>query len=150
MKQTIFIFGGISILMLLLFQLSNYSLIHQQLNLDIYITIFGLLFITIGLLLSRLFKPNTPRADNKALNNTLVPQKEDKNFSQVNFEETGLSEREYEILLLIAEGNSNFEIADKLFISENTVKTHVSKILTKLNAKRRTQAVQIARELEII
>ncbi|MEB2640093.1 response regulator transcription factor [Bacillus sp. DAG6] len=52
-----------------------------------------------------------------------------------------LTEREFEILLLIAEGKSNQEIADELFIVLKTVKTHVSNILNKLNVSDRTQAV---------
>lgn len=52
-----------------------------------------------------------------------------------------LTEREREILLLIAEGKSNQEIADELFIALKTVKTHVSNILNKLNVSDRTQAV---------
>jgi DNA-binding NarL/FixJ family response regulator len=50
----------------------------------------------------------------------------------------------------VAEGLSNKEIADKLFLTESTIKTHVSNLLLKLNAKRRTQAIQIAKELQII
>jgi DNA-binding CsgD family transcriptional regulator len=62
----------------------------------------------------------------------------------------GITKRELEILELIAQGLSNREIAEKLFVSENTVKTHSSRLLDKLSAKRRTQAVQIAKELGLI
>jgi DNA-binding CsgD family transcriptional regulator len=62
----------------------------------------------------------------------------------------GITKRELEILQLIAQGLSNREIADKLFVSENTVKTHSSRLLDKLSAKRRTQAVQIAKENGLI
>lgn len=61
-----------------------------------------------------------------------------------------LTEREYEILMAIAEGLSNREIADRLGIAETTVKTHVSRIISKLNVKRRGQAVVRARELGLI
>jgi ATP/maltotriose-dependent transcriptional regulator MalT len=54
------------------------------------------------------------------------------------------------VLCEIANGHSNQEIASKLFLSESTIKTHVSSILLKLEAKRRTQAVQKAKELQII
>ncbi|NER12921.1 DNA-binding response regulator [Leptobacterium flavescens] len=64
--------------------------------------------------------------------------------------ELGLSKRECEVLNQIATGRSNQEIAEKLFVSESTVKTHVSNILMKLDVKRRTQAVQKAKELQII
>ncbi len=62
----------------------------------------------------------------------------------------GLSDREMDVLVLIADGMSNKEIAEKLFVSENTVKTHLAKIFGKLHAQRRTQAVQKAREYELI
>ena len=62
----------------------------------------------------------------------------------------GLSKREYEVLKEVASGLSNQEIADKLFVSESTIKTHVSNLLVKLNAKRRTQAIQISKNLNII
>jgi DNA-binding CsgD family transcriptional regulator len=64
--------------------------------------------------------------------------------------ELGITPRELEILGLIASGLSNREIADRLFVSENTVKTHSSRLLDKLGAKRRTQAVQIGRSLRLI
>jgi len=54
--------------------------------------------------------------------------------------ENGLTEREQEVLLLIADGMNNREIAEKLVISEKTVKTHVSNILSKLHLADRTQA----------
>ena len=64
--------------------------------------------------------------------------------------ELAITKRELEILELIAKGLSNREIAEKLFVSENTVKTHSSRLFDKLSAKRRTQAVQIGKELGLI
>jgi len=61
-----------------------------------------------------------------------------------------ISKREYEVLQQIASGLSNKEIGEKLFLSESTVKTHVSNLLVKLNAKRRTQAIQIAKDYQIL
>jgi len=61
-----------------------------------------------------------------------------------------LSNREMEILLLVAAGNSNKEIAQSLVITEGTVKNHLSSILGKLSARDRTQAVARARELRLI
>jgi ATP/maltotriose-dependent transcriptional regulator MalT len=65
-------------------------------------------------------------------------------------EALGITPRELEILELIAAGFSNREIASKLFVTENTVKTHSSRLFDKLNAKRRTQAVQMAKEQGLI
>ena len=64
--------------------------------------------------------------------------------------ETGLTPREHEILGLIAEGLSNREIGERLFVSENTVKTHSSRVFDKLGVNRRVQAVVKGRELGLI
>lgn len=61
-----------------------------------------------------------------------------------------ISGRELEVLELLAAGQSNKEIAKRLEVSPNTVKTHVTKLLTKLEARRRTEAIQRARELGVI
>lgn len=65
-------------------------------------------------------------------------------------EHLGLTPRELEVLGLIAEGLSTREIASRLFVSENTVKTHAGRVLDKLGASRRTQAVQVAKQLRLI
>jgi len=62
----------------------------------------------------------------------------------------GITPREHEILTLIAEGLSNREIGEKLFVSENTVKTHSSRLFDKMSVNRRVQAVQRGRELRLI
>jgi len=71
-------------------------------------------------------------------------------LNEGKLQELGVTRRELEILVLIAGGMSNREIAEKLFVSENTVKTHSSRLFDKLSAKRRTQAVQIGKELGLI
>jgi len=65
-------------------------------------------------------------------------------------EELGITPRELEILGLVALGLSNREIAGKLFVSENTVKTHCSRAFEKLGARRRTQAVQMGKEMGLL
>jgi NarL family two-component system response regulator LiaR len=71
-------------------------------------------------------------------------------LNEERLKDLGITKRELEILELIARGMSNREIAEKLFVSENTVKTHSSRLFDKLSAKRRTQAVQIAKEMGLI
>jgi len=70
--------------------------------------------------------------------------------NQERVKDLGITKRELEILELIAQGLSNREIADKLFVSENTVKTHSSRLFDKLSARRRTQAVQIGKAMGLI
>jgi DNA-binding CsgD family transcriptional regulator len=62
----------------------------------------------------------------------------------------GISAREFEVLALIAAGQSNKEIARRLDISPNTVKTHVARVYEKMGTSRRTQAILKARELHIL
>ena len=69
---------------------------------------------------------------------------------QKKIKDLGISKREYEILLKISEGFSNKEIGEALFVSESTVKSHISNLFSKLDVKRRTQALQRAKELRII
>jgi DNA-binding CsgD family transcriptional regulator len=71
-------------------------------------------------------------------------------FDPAKLKELGLTPREHEILGLIAEGLSNREIGERLFISENTVKTHSSRLFDKLGVGRRVQAVQRGRELGLV
>ncbi len=75
--------------------------------------------------------------DNFVLNENLLKQ-------------LSISKREYEVLELIANGMSNQEIADKLFVSLNTIKTHSSRLFEKLEVSRRTQAVEKAKSLGLI
>lgn len=70
--------------------------------------------------------------------------------NETRVRELQLTPRELEILEAVAAGLSNKEIADQLFVSENTVKTHAARVFAKLGAKRRTQAVQLAKEAGII
>ena len=71
-------------------------------------------------------------------------------LNTVRLRELGITQREHEILGLIAEGLSNREIGERLFVSENTVKTHSSRLFEKLSVNRRTQAVQKGKELGLI
>ncbi len=138
MKRTILIFGGLAIAVFLLFQMSKFSLLLSGQSSEIFLAIMGISFISVGYILSRLF------SNNKLQNaSTGLPD-------AYQLELTGLSKREYEILGLMAKGHSNMEIGNSLFISESTVKGHVSNVLMKLNARRRTHAIQIAREHNLL
>jgi len=65
-------------------------------------------------------------------------------------EKLGISKRELEVLQLMSEGLSNNEIAEKMFVSLNTIKTHSSNLFVKLDVKRRTQAIEKGRKLFLI
>ncbi|MEW7289166.1 response regulator transcription factor [Aquimarina sp. 2304DJ70-9] len=136
MRKTIFIFAALVVALLTLFQLSKYSVLMGSTSIEIIIAIIAIIFFVIGVIINK-------RVLHKQKNLT-----QDINHKKV--QQLGLSKREYEVLCEIASGLSNKEIAEKLFVSESTIKTHVSNLLVKLDAKRRTQAIQIAKELQII
>lgn len=136
MKKTVLIFGSLVFALLLLFQISKYSILIENLKTDVIIASIAFIFFVIGVYV------NVQNSERKEV------RKEELDFQKIA--ELELSKREYEVLREISIGLSNQEIADKLFLSESTIKTHVSNVLVKLNAKRRTQAVQIAKELRII
>ena len=79
-----------------------------------------------------------------------VPATEPFVVNTARLQELGITPRELEVLQLIAEGLSTREIAERLFVSENTVKTHSARVLDKLGASRRTQAVQLAKSQGLI
>lgn len=138
MIKTILIFSALVTAVILLIGLSEYSINSNSGSKELMVSVVAVLFIVMGYYLSVLFKTKHP---------SLKPNEE---IDKRKLTETGLSDREYEIFLLMAKGLSNSEIGNQLFISEYTVKSHVSKIFMKLNARRRTQAIQIGRELNII
>ena len=118
-------------------------------SLEIYIGFIAFIFTALGIWLAlKLSKPKIEtvvvekevyksRNENFILNKSLVTQLE-------------LSNRELEILGLMAEGNSNQEIANRLFVSLSTVKTHNQNLFEKLDVKRRTQAVEKAKRLNLL
>ena len=83
----------------------------------------------------------------KSLHKSTYPSEE---INHQKIKDLEITSPEYEVFQAISEGLSNKEIANKLFLSESTIKTHVSNLLVKLNAKRRTQALQIAKDFQII
>jgi NarL family two-component system response regulator LiaR len=122
----------------------RYVLVDQQL--DTYIGIIAIIFTGLGIWLA--LKLRKPKVE------TIIVEKEIylDNFS-INEDEIkrlNLSKRELEVLQLMAEGLSNQEIAEKLFVSLNTIKTHTAQIFEKMEVKRRTQAVDLGKKLSII
>ncbi len=118
----------------------EYSYFSFRLSLDIYLGIIAIAFLGIGIYAGLKFRKKAiPPSDT-------VEAKIDEEI----IKELGLSKREMEVLQQIAEGHSNQEIADRLFVSLNTIKTHINNIYTKLDVKRRTQAVSKAKSLKII
>ena len=125
----------------------EYRFIIIEHSIEIYGGLVALVFASVGLWLGLKL---TRAKEVVVVKEVEVPRQEPFEIDESRQRELGITKRELEILELIAQGMSNREIAEKLFVSENTVKTHSSRLLDKLSAKRRTHAVQIAKEMGLI
>ncbi|HKE56372.1 MAG TPA: response regulator transcription factor [Pyrinomonadaceae bacterium] len=136
--------GGVLILVLKLIEFRFLVIEH---SIEIYGGLVAALFAGLGIWLGLKL---TKKEEVVVVKEVKVPATDTFSLNQDKVRELGVTPRELEILELIAKGMSNREIADTLFVSENTVKTHSSRLFDKLSAKRRTQAVQIAKDQGLI
>jgi DNA-binding CsgD family transcriptional regulator len=139
MQRTVIVYGISLAALLALLKWLQYHFVIRELSVEFYIGVVAVLFTSIGIW-----------AGLKFTRKQVVMVNPDFKLDESRLTKLGMSHREYEVLQLIAKGHSNQEIADKLFISTNTVKTHTSNLFQKLNVTRRTQAIQKAKELSLI
>jgi NarL family two-component system response regulator LiaR len=147
-KYTIIYGVALAVLLFLLKWLEWRFLVLDH-AIEIYSGIIAVLFTGLGIWLAlKLAKPkvSTIIVEKEVyITSAAVPVINEKEMGRL-----GLSPREMEVLQLMAEGLSNQEIADRLFVSLNTIKTHSAKIFEKMDVRRRTQAVDLAKKLKII
>jgi len=138
------VFGGVLIALL---KLTEYRFLVVEHSVEIYGGLIAALFAGLGIWLGLKLTRTRERIVVKE-----VPVRAGEPFvpDERKREDLGITRRELEILELIAQGMSNREIAGRLFVSENTVKTHSSRVFDKLGAKRRTQAVQFGKEFGLL
>jgi NarL family two-component system response regulator LiaR len=146
-KKLILVYGLVGGLLIAGLKLIEYRFLIISHSIEIYGGLTALLFAGFGIWLGLKLTKTKETVVVKE-----IPVLVDKPFSvnRAKLDELGITKRELEILELIASGMSNREIAEKLFVSENTVKTHSSRLLDKLSAKRRTQAIQIGKQFGLI
>jgi DNA-binding CsgD family transcriptional regulator len=146
-KKQILIYGLLGGLLITVLKLVEYRFLVVEHSIEIYGGLIALLFAGVGIWLGlKLTRKKEVVVFKEVMVSAPVPFA----LNDERLRELGITPREREILELIANGMSNREIAEKLFVSENTVKTHSSRLFDKLSAKRRTQAVQIGKELGLI
>ena len=137
--------GGILIVLL---RLIEFRFLIVEHSIEIYGGLIAALFAGLGIWLGLKF---TKKKEILVVKEVPVPTAAQPfSLNEQRLKDLGITRRELEILELIAQGLSNREIADKLFVSESTVKTHSSRLFDKLSARRRTQAVQIGKEMGLI
>ena len=135
MNKTVLIYGAVLALAAFVLQWLDYQHSVRVFATEIYIIIIAVGFTVLGLWIGRRL---TGRQDGEFRRNSKA------------IEALGISDREYQVLELLAKGHSNQEIADSLFISLNTIKTHIANLYQKLGVSRRTQAVNKARSLNLV
>jgi two-component system, NarL family, response regulator LiaR len=146
------IYGLCGGLLIVLLRLVEYRFIVLEHSIEIYGGLIAVLFASLGIWLGL----KITRKQEVIVERELVIERQVPvptlpfTLNEAKLRELSITPRELEILQLIADGFSNREIAGQLFVSENTVKTHTSRLFDKLSAKRRTQAVQKGKELGLI
>src|SRR5215472_4175260 len=147
MKRHVLLYGLIAGTLIAALKWTEYRFLVLEHSFEVYAGLIAAVFAALGIWLGLKL---TGRRERVVIKEVPVPTSEPFLPDSGKREALGITPRELEILELIAQGLSNREIADKLFVSENTVKTHSSRVFDKLGAKRRTQAVQLGKELRII
>jgi len=145
MTKTVIGYGLLGGALIALLKIVEYRYLVVEHSLEIYGGIVALLFSVLGIWLGLKLTRTRETVVVKE-----VPVAGPFARDDVRLAELGITARELEILEAMAAGFSNREIAERLFVSENTVKTHAARVFGKLSARRRTQAVQRAKEARLI
>ena len=147
MWKPVLLYGLVGGVLIAVLKLTEYRWLVVQHSIEIYGGIVATIFAVVGIWLGHKL---TRVKETVVVREVQVPAPSEFVRDAGKVESLGITPRELEILELIAQGLSNKEIADRVFVSENTVKTHSSRVFDKLGAKRRTQAVQLGKELRLI
>ena len=145
MTKTVLLYGLLGGVLIVALEVVEYRYLVLTHSFEIYggivAALFSALGIWLGLKLTRTRETVVVRE---------VPVAGPFTRNETRLAELGITPREFEILEALAAGHSNREIAERLFVSENTVKTHASRLFDKLQARRRTQVIQRAKEAGLI
>ena len=139
LRKSVILYGIAMAALLGILKFAEYRFYVRDLSLELYLGVVALLFVSLGVWVGR-----------RLTRVKVINAESEFTVDDAEMKRLGITKREYEVLGLIAQGLSNKEIADKLFVSTSTVKTHTSNLFLKLDANRRTQALQRAKELQII
>jgi DNA-binding CsgD family transcriptional regulator len=154
MKRHVLIYGLIGGLLIAALNLIEYRYLVIEHSVEIYggliAAVFSAVGIWLGLRITARRRPVEADASSEAVAGLSAVSAQPFRPDEKRREDLKITPRELEILNLIAQGMSNREIAERLFVSENTVKTHSSRVFDKLGAKRRTQAVQLGKEFGLL
>lgn len=147
MRKHVLLYGLLGGVLIAGLKAIEYRWLVVEHSVEIYGGIVAALFASLGIWLGLKLTRHT---ETVVVREVMVPAPANFVRDQGKLESLGITPRELEILELIASGLSNREIAERVNVSENTVKTHSRRVFDKLGARRRTQAVQMGKELRLI
>ena len=147
MRKHILLYGLLCGALIAVLRAIQYRWLVMEYSVEIYGGIVAAVFASVGIWLGLKLTRNT---ETVIVREVMVAAPSSFIRDETKLESLGITPRELEILELIAAGLSNKEIAERVFVSENTVKTHSSRVFDKLGARRRTQAVQLGKEWRLI
>jgi two-component system, NarL family, response regulator LiaR len=145
--KKVLLYGLVLGLLIIGLKYAEYRFLILHHSFEIYAALIAVLFTIVGVWAGLKF---VKKKEVVVVKEVFVQAPTDFVLNQNNLKQLNISKREHEVLMLMAQGLSNQEVADKLFVSLNTVKTHSSKLFEKLNVQRRTQAVQEAKKLGLV
>lgn len=141
MKRTIILYGLTLAILVFALNFLEYKFLIRDLSVEFYIGVIALAFTALGIWVG--LKLTAKKVVTVQVGPGFV-------LNESELIRLGISKREHEVLEWMAQGLTNQQIADKLFVSLNTIKTHTSNLFLKLEVSRRTQAVQRGKELRLI
>jgi len=151
MRKHVLLYGLLGGFLIAALKLIEYRWLVLEHSLEIYGGLVATVFAVVGIWLGqRITKRSDEAQSNVVIHEVIVPAPSEFARDDAKLQALGITPRELQVLELIAQGLSNKEIADRVHVSENTVKTHSSRVFDKLGAKRRTQAVQLGKALKLI
>lgn len=147
MRKHILLYGLLCGALIAVLRAIQYRWLVMEYSVEIYGGLIAAVFASVGIWLGLKLTRHT---ETVVVREVMVAAPSSFIRDESKLESLGITPRELEILELIAAGLSNKEIAERVFVSENTVKTHSSRVFEKLGARRRTQAVQLGKEWRLI
>ena len=152
MRRLVLLYGLLGGLVIAALQLVEYRWLIVAHSVEIYGAMVAAIFAAVGIWLGRRLTRPAVEVEKVVVREVevVVPAPATFERDEGRVAQLGLTPRELEVLELIAAGLSNREIAEQVHVSENTVKTHTSRVFDKLGARRRTQAVQLGKDFRLI
>ena len=147
-NRAIILYGGSLAVLLLIMKWLEWRIVVIDHAFELYAGFVAISFTLLGIWLAN--KLTRPKTNTVVIEKEVLVSTKDFVLNEAELARLGLSKREMEVLQSMADGLSNQQIAERLFLSLNTIKTHSSKVFEKLEVQRRTQAIEKARKLNII